>query len=159
MFHAELDGAVWTIPSSRAKNHRPNALNLPPLVREIIAEVPVIAGCAFVFVGATGKTPVTIGSKVKTAIDEAMGEDTVPWRFHDLRRTVASGLQRIGIRHGVIERLMNHVSGLYSGVAGIYQRDPLAEEVAAALLGWSQHVAGLIEGGDNIVPIRRRGER
>jgi hypothetical protein len=67
-----------------------------------------------------------------------------------LRRTVASGLQRIGIRHEVIERLMNHVSGLYSGVAGIYQRDPLTEEVAAALLRWSHHVAGLVDGGDNV---------
>ena len=86
-----------------------------------------------------------------------MGEDVARWRFHDLRRTVASGLQRNGIRHEVIERLMNHVSGLYSGVAGIYQRDPLADEVAAALLCWSQHVIGLVEGGYKVVPIRRNG--
>jgi integrase len=88
-----------------------------------------------------------------------MDADIAPWRFHDLRRTAASGLQRIGIRHEVIERLMNHVSGLYSGVAGIYQRDPLAEEVAAALLRWSQHVVGLVEGGDNVVPIPKKGRR
>jgi integrase len=159
MCHAELDGRIWTIPSSRAKNHRPNVLMLPPLVRQIIAEVPIIDGRQFVFVGATGKTPVTIGSKVKTAIDEMIGEDIAPWRFHDLRRTVASGLQRIGVRHEVIERLMNHVSGLYSGVAGIYQRDPLADEVTAALLRWSHHVAGLVESGDSVVPILKNGIR
>jgi integrase len=158
MGHAELDGGVWTIPSSRTKNHRPNVLVLPPLVRKIIAEVRAIEGSAFVFAGATGNTPVTIGSKVKTVIDKAMGAQTAPWRFHDLRRTAASGLQRIGIRHEVIERLMNHVSGLYSGVAGIYQRDPLTEEVAAALLRWSQHVAGLLEGGEKVVSIRRKGK-
>src|SRR3954447_26145001 len=155
MCHAELEGGTWTIPPSRAKNHRPNVLVLPPFVREIIAEVPVVGKSGLVFVGASRETPVTIGSKVKTAIDDAMGDDIAPWRFHDLRRTVASGLQRIGIRHEVIERLMNHVSGLYSGVAGIYQRDPLAEEVAAALLRWSQHVMGLVDGGNKVVPIRR----
>jgi integrase len=155
MRRAELDGGIWTIPPSRAKNHRPNVLVLPPLVREIITEVPAIGESAFVFVGVTGKTPVTIGSKVKTAIDDAMGEDIAPWRFHDLRRTVASGLQRIGIRHEVIERLMNHVSGLYSGVAGIYQRDPLAEEVAAALLSWSQHILGLVDASNSVSSSRR----
>jgi integrase len=144
---------VWTIPSDRTKNHRPHQLSLSPMLRDIIASVPVIEGSKFVFVGATGMTPVTLGSKVKATLDGTMGE--VPaWRFHDLRRTVASGLQRLGVRSEVIERLLNHVSGVFGGVAGIYQRDPLSDEVTAALLRWSQHVHGLVEGDDKVVPIR-----
>ncbi|MCA1431182.1 integrase family protein [Bradyrhizobium sp. NBAIM16] len=145
---------IWAIPAARTKNHRAHLLVLPPLVREIIAGVPVVEGSAFAFTGATGKTPVTIGYKVKQAIDEAMGKDTPPWRIHDLRRTCASGMLRLGIRSEAVERLLNHVSGTFAGVAGIYQRDPLTDEVAGALLRWSQHVAGLIEGGDNVVPMR-----
>jgi integrase len=150
----EIVEGVWTIPGSRTKNHRPHALTLPPLVRDIIAKVEGIEGSPFVFTGDTGMTAVTIGSKVKTTLDEAMGEEIDPWRLHDLRRSAASGMQRLGIRPDVIERLLNHVSGTFSGVAGIYQRDPLSEEVAAALVRWSQHVVGLIEGGStNVVKL------
>ena len=51
MCHSELDGGIWTIPSSRAKNHRPNVLVLPPLVRQIISEMPIVEGSEFVFAG------------------------------------------------------------------------------------------------------------
>src|SRR5262249_50732065 len=45
------------------------------------------------------------------------------WRLHDLRRTVASGLQRLGIALPVTERVLNHVSGSFGGIVGVYQRD------------------------------------
>jgi integrase len=146
---------IWVIPGARTKNHRPHSLVLPPLVREIITGVPRVESSPYVFTGATGKTPITVGSKVKRAIDEAIGNDVPPWRLHDLRRSAASGMQRLSIRPEVIERLLNHVSGTFAGVAGVYQRDPLAEEVAAALLRWSQHVTGLVEGGDTVINLRK----
>jgi integrase len=147
-----LDG-TWTIPSDRTKNHRPHQLSLPPMLRDIIAKVPVIEGSEFVFVGATGTTPVTLGSKIKATLDEEM--EIAPWRFHDLRRSAASGLQRLGVRSEVIERLLNHVSGVYGGVTGTYQRDPLTDEVTTALLRWAQHVSGLVTGdGAKVVPLR-----
>jgi hypothetical protein len=33
----------------------------------------------------------------------------VPWSIHDLRRTVATGLQRLGIRFEVTEAVLNHI--------------------------------------------------
>ena len=45
-----------------------------------------------------------------------------PWRLHDLRRTLATGFQRLGVRFEVTEAVLNHVGGSRSGVAGIYQR-------------------------------------
>ena len=35
----------------------------------------------------------------------------VPWTLHDLRRTVATGLQRLGVRLEVTEAVLNHISG------------------------------------------------
>ncbi|MGB8632384.1 MAG: hypothetical protein WCD69_23920, partial [Xanthobacteraceae bacterium] len=63
-----------------------------------------------------------------------------PWVVHDLRRTAASGMQRLKVRSEAIERALNHISGSVRGVAGIYQRDPMTEEVAEALEKWSAHV-------------------
>jgi integrase len=158
MRHDELTPAgEWIIPGTRAKNHRHHKLPLPQLVRETIACVPRIDGSSFVFT-TTGKSPVWLGSKIKYAIDEAMGNVVPHWRVHDLRRTCASGMQRLGVRGEVIERLLNHVSGSFAGVAGVYQRDPLIEEVEVALLRWSQHVAGLVSDDKNVVILRRANQ-
>jgi integrase len=159
MRSAEIVDGVWTIPGSRTKNHRPHVLTLPPLVRDIIEKVEGVEGSPFVFTGDTGQTPVTIGSKVKAALDKTMGEGVAPWRLHDLRRSAASGMQRLGIRPEVIERALNHISGTFSGIAGVYQRDPLSEEVAAAFVRWSQHVIGLTKGGSANVVKMAKGRR
>ena len=73
----------------------------------------------------TGHTPI---SGAKDTLDKAIGaargnkEEPAPiaaWRIHDLRRTVATGFQRLGVRFEVTEAVPNHVSGARSGVAGI----------------------------------------
>src|SRR5215472_4024766 len=74
-------------------------------------------------------------SKAKSALDTASG---VPgWWLHDLRRTLATGLQRLGVRLEVTEAVLNHLSGSRAGVVGIYQRHDWAEEKRAALDAWS----------------------
>jgi integrase len=155
MRYDELSDGVWTIPGNRTKNHRAHALPLPPLAREIIATVPRIESKnGFVFT-TTGTTPVSGWSKTKRALDAAMGAEVKPWRLHDLRRTTASGMSRLGVRSEVVERCLNHVSGHFGGIAGVYQVDPLSDEVRAALLRWSQHVLGLVAGkSDKIVKLR-----
>jgi integrase len=144
---------IWTIPGARTKNHRQHVVPLPPMAQEIIASAPRIEG-SYVFT-TTGASPISGWSKCKRELDEQMGAGVPSWRFHDLRRTCASGMQRLGVRTEVVERALNHVSGSYGGVAGIYQRDPLHEETSAAMLRWSQHVQGLISGkSSKVVALR-----
>jgi integrase len=147
------DGSTWTIPGSRTKNHRTHVLSLPPMAFGIIASTTRIEG-NYVFT-TTGHSAVGGWSKIKRRLDEQM-LNVPPWRIHDLRRTAASGMQQLGVRVEIIERALNHVSGSFAGVAGIYQRDPMTEEVRAALLRWSQHVSGLIEGTDKVVALEGR---
>src|SRR5262249_10773466 len=99
--------------------------------------------------------PVANFSRVKTDVDRIMKPEA-PWVVHDLRRTCASGMQRLGIRAEVIERALNHVSGVYRSVAGIYQRDPLAEEVSDALSRWGHEVARVVKGeSGKVVKLRK----
>jgi integrase len=63
------------------------------------------------------------------------------WTLHDLRRSFASGLQRLGVAPHIVELALNHRSGTFSGVAGIYQRHRYAKEVREAFELWSKHVA------------------
>jgi integrase len=66
-----------------------------------------------------------------------------PWTLHDLRRSFASGLQRLGVAPHIVELALNHRSGTFSGVVGIYQRHRYAKEVQAAFELWSQHIETL----------------
>src|SRR5262249_46997799 len=79
-------------------------------------------------------TPFSGWSKAKSALDTASGVSG--WWLHDLRRTVATGLQRLGVRLEVTEAVLNHLSGSRAGVVGIYQRHDWAEEKRAALDAW-----------------------
>ena len=72
-------------------------------------------------------------SKAKAALDEASG--VKDWRLHDLRRTMATGLQRLGVRLEVTEAVLNHVAGSRAGIVGVYQRHTWADEKRAALNG------------------------
>jgi len=67
-----------------------------------------------------------------------------PWTLHDIRRSFASGLQRLGVAPHIVELALNHRTGTFSGVAGIYQRHRYAKEVREAFELWSKHIAALI---------------
>jgi len=85
---------------------------------------------ALVFSGERG-TPFSGWSKAKSALDIASGFSG--WWLHDLRRTLATGLQRLGVRLEVTEAVLNHLSGSRAGVVGVYQRHNRAEEKRTAL--------------------------
>jgi hypothetical protein len=55
-------------------------------------------------------------------------------------------MQRLGVRTEVIERALNHRGGHFRGIVGVYQVDPLEEEVRVALQKWGDHVEGLVSG-------------
>jgi integrase len=158
------DLSVLNLPAGRTKNGRAFSVPLPETARKLIASLPNTA--PFVLSTNGGRTPISGFSKMKVRLDLAMRriarkEDKSaviePFVLHDIRRSVASGLQRLGIRHEVIERSLNHVSGKFGGVAGLYQRDPMTEEVRAASDRWAKHIAGLLaDKPANVVPIKGR---
>ena len=136
------DLAIWTLPAERAKNNHELILPLPLLARDIM--VPRIDGSPFVFTF-DGVQPVESFSRMKRRLDALAGV-TEPWTLHDLRRTTASGLQRLGVKLEVTEAVLNHQSGSISGIASVYQRHDYADEKRAALERWGAHVEGLIHG-------------
>jgi integrase len=106
-----------------------------------------------VFPGLRG--PFNGWSKAKATLDGKSG--VTGWRLHDLRRTVATGLQRLSVRLEVTEAVLNHISGTRGGIAGVYQRHDWAEEKRAALEAWGTNVMALVEGREaaaNVVALR-----
>ena len=60
----------------------------------------------------------TSWSHSKLDLDRHLGQTVKPWRLHDLRRAVATGMADIGIEPHHIEAVLNHYSGHRRGVAG-----------------------------------------
>lgn len=120
-----------TFPSSITKNKREHRIPLGDLTKQIIAAVP---GDGDLLFPARGKpeTPMSNWAKRKRVFDKSL---ILPsYTLHDLRRTFASKLARLGTPVHVTEKLLNHVSGTISGVAATYQRysfwDEMTERVA-----------------------------
>jgi integrase len=65
------------------------------------------------------------------------------WTLHDLRRTYATGLARLGVAPQTIEALLNHVTGTLSVIARVYNRHSYLPEARAAAALWENHIASL----------------
>lgn len=175
------DMVIWSLPRERTKNGTAHAVPLSKPAREILrALLPDDANeakrvlndrrtaGALVLPGAA-ETPFAGWSKAKRALDKAIMDartkaganavSLVPWSVHDLRRTVATGLQRLGVRLEVTEAVLNHISGSRSGIAGVYQRHDWAAEKRAALDAWAAHVVMIVKRhtvADNVVALRQQ---
>lgn len=179
---AELDrdNAIWTIPAVRAKN---GTTHIVPLSDAVLDEIDRLALLCQVkdeisepgtkrwpkagpVISVRGYVSLSSFSQAKKLLDAEIAKirvDNLPmtsWRVHDLRRTLATGFQRLGVRFEVTESVLNHLSGAKGGVAGIYQRHDWATEKRSALDAWARHVATIIapaskEGG-NVVPLHQR---
>ncbi|WP_338057603.1 tyrosine-type recombinase/integrase [Sphingomonas beigongshangi] len=181
----DVDKRQWLLPGARSKNGLPNLVPLSDQTLTIIGDLPVIKAVRgegdkrpdprLVFT-TTGETPVSGFSKVKARLDDSMldlmrkeaaeaGADeqaikrlaVEPWTLHDLRRTLATGCQRLGFPTEVTEAVINHVSGSRAGIVGVYQTYRYEKEKRAALDAWSRHVTKAVVGKtapNNVVALR-----
>jgi integrase len=176
MTWAELsdDLTTWTLPGERTKNGVIHAVPLSGaaqgLLKALVPDDAAKRRSEELVLPGIANTPFAGWSKAKRALDKAISgareaggsghasPSLPPWNVHDLRRTAATGLQRLGVRLEVTEALLNHISGSRGGIAGVYQRHDWAAEKRAALDGWAAHVVSLAKGraiGSNVLKISR----
>lgn len=173
----KIQEASWVIPAERAKN---GVAHIVPLNGQALTVLDRLGaqsrrrGLVFATTG-KGKGPVSGISKFKRRLDDdiltrlksaaaeaglSADEVSLPlWRLHDIRRTVATGFQKLGIRFEVTEAVLNHVSGAKSGISGVYQRYGWDAEKTVALAAWGRRLDELntvVLGGSNIVPLKAR---
>jgi integrase len=159
----EIGGLRWneidfehdliSLPAQRTKNHQAHSFPMSEPVRKILKARTQKRD--FVFGRGAGgynswnRSKVRLDAKIKLP----------DWRVHDLRRTVATGFQRLGTRLEVNEAVLNHVGGSRSGIAGIYQRHTWEDEKKTALDRWAAHVLAVVSGKKdetNVTPLPRR---
>lgn len=153
---AEIDikAKEWVIPADRAKNGLPHIVPLSVEALTVIKAIPASDKSPKLFPamgnpknGASGHSRAL--ARFRRSLDEAMKRDGCErWTLHDIRRTVATGLQRLGVRFEVTEAVLNHISGAKGGIAGVYQRHDWKVEKRRALDAWAKHVTALVRKSD-----------
>lgn len=149
---------VWSVRDP--KNDQPHRVPLPALALEVLETCKTEDGKAgrggAWVLSTTAKGPVSGFSKAKKLLDDELLDDekrsrVAPWTYHDLRRTAASGMARVGVSPYTVERVLNHVLG---GVQATYQHYTFEREIGAALATWSAHVASLVGDSAEVVALR-----
>ncbi|KZX94493.1 MULTISPECIES: tyrosine-type recombinase/integrase [unclassified Sulfitobacter] len=160
----EVSGDLWHLDADRTKNGRAHDVPLSEPARDVLESVKRIKGDKGYVFTTTGRSPLQgyhkgrnyIGERMAEVASEELGEPVVipHWTFHDLRRTAATGMARLGIPVRVTEAVLNHVSGSAGGIVSVYQRHDYADEKRDALNAWARMVVDLVEGtADNVVRI------
>jgi integrase len=143
MRRSEISGDVWALPPERTKNKQRHEV---PLSAQALAIIDAVPGVDKDFLFTSSETR-RLGNMApaKVALDAHM-KPAQPWVLHDLRRTVASGMAKLGVALPVIEKVLNHKGGSFAGIVGVYQRHQYAVEERDALQRWANHVEGVVSG-------------
>ena len=152
----EIADTTIRLAGARTKNGEAHTIPLSTAAMTVIEAAPRIATTDFVFT-TDGRGRIRNWARAKTKLDTL--EPMPSWRLHDLRRTVATGMQKLGVGLQVIEAALGHTAGSRAGIVGVYQVHAFDSEKRAALEAWGAHVMALVEGRAPGVVLPIRGRR
>jgi integrase len=140
--------SLWTIPGERAKNGKAHLVPLSSDALNIVKSLlrrgegdKLLPARGNADVGPSGFSKAM--TRIRTELEKEVAEPVPHWTLHDLRRTLATGLQRLGVQLEVTEAVLNHLSGSRAGIVGVYQRHNYFSEKRFALGGWCKEVKRL----------------
>jgi len=150
----EIHSDEIRLPASRSKSGEARVIPLSTAAVKLIESLPHHGEHVFTTTNGNGNA-VSGWSRAKRALDataaEINGGPLPAWRLHDIRRTTATGLQRLGVGLQVTEAILGHVGGSRGGIVGVYQRYRFLAEQKAALETWSNEVKRIGGGGGKLV--------
>ncbi|MEP7129645.1 MAG: tyrosine-type recombinase/integrase [Sphingomicrobium sp.] len=140
----DLKAATWIIPAKATKSGRTHLVPLSASLVDMLGRLPRLGEYVFTH---DGGTHVSGYAKAKARLDAFIGASDVmvsPWRLHDLRRTAATHMVRLGVSEEVVGRVLNHAP---KGVtAKVYALHTYAPEKRSALDRWAAELMRAVEG-------------
>ncbi|MCP4124757.1 MAG: tyrosine-type recombinase/integrase [Bacteroidetes bacterium] len=129
-----------TIPAEVVKNNRTHYFPYGTMTKQLLETIPHTSEYLF-----TGRFEGVFNgySKCKKRFDKEL--DIEHYTLHDLRRTFASTHARLGTPIQVVEKMLNHVSGSFAGVTGIYNRYSYQGEMREACINYEKHLVELFK--------------
>ena len=147
----DLKAKTITFAGERTKNKQTHIVPLSDAAVAILKDIPQRPNRNFVF--GIGKGGYSGWANSKAELDEvvALKED---WTLHDLRRTVRTGLGKLGVQPHVAEAVLNH---LPPKLIRTYDRNTYAAEKREALDKWATHLKTVVAQatGTNVTALRK----
>jgi integrase len=148
----DTEAETITLARERTKNHQEHIVPLSGAALEILNSIPRRDGYDHVF-GQTPRAGFSNWSKRKEDFDRVVNLKE-PWTVHDLRRTVRTGLGKLGVQPHIAEAVLNH---LPPKLIRTYDRNTYAAEKRDALDKWAAHLKVAIAQatGANVTSLRK----
>jgi integrase len=134
-----IDGS-WHLSATDTKNKQPHIIPLPNQAQRLVDQLIEKEGNFLIKSGRNGDRPVNGFSKAKLQMDRLSGVEN--WKFHDLRRTVATNLTKLGIDRLILQKIINHSE---RGVTQIYDRYSYMDEKREALQKWADRLDEIVK--------------
>lgn len=124
----------WHIPAENSKNKKAHWVPIVGATRNLLDELPDNRDSIFATRSTTG---------TQAWLRRWCDKEKIKPRFtpHDLRRTMVTDLNDLGVEPYVVEKLVNHSM---AGVMATYNRAEYASERIAAAEKWADHVVGIV---------------
>jgi len=149
----DLNARTITIPGSRTKNKQEHVVPLSDTAMSILAGIAKREGREYVF-GRTMGAGFSGWSSAKAEFDALVKLDD--WVVHDVRRTVRTGIDKLGTLPHICEAVLNH---LPPKLVRTYNRNTYENEKRTALNNWAQHLKVIVAQatGANVTTLRKKG--
>jgi integrase len=139
-----LPAGTWALTADETKASRAHLVPLSQPVRAILSAVPQMGPYVFTSDGETHLKDYGKGKQRLDAYIAAAGEPLEPWTLHDLRRSAATHMVRLGVSVEVVGRVLNHAA---TGVTRkVYALHDFAPEKRSALDRWAAEVERAVSG-------------
>lgn len=150
-----LENATWTLASAETKSARAHLVPLSPQAVDVLKAAPRLG--EYVWTN-DGRSHVSGYAKAKTRLDgflAASGAPVKQWRLHDVRRTVATHVVRLGVSETIVGRVLNHAP---RGVtARTYALHSYAPEKRCALDRWAAEIDRAVEASASAKMVQLHG--
>jgi integrase len=134
---ADFDAETITWPAEAMKAGKRHTIPMGSAVRELLEPRQATA---LYFPSRVG-TPFTSWVYHFRKLTQEVGFSD--WVLHDLRRTLATHWQEMGIEIATTEKMLSH-SAVTGGLVGIYQRSTYLAQMRTACTKWEKYLEGLL---------------
>ncbi len=144
---------IWTIPATETKNHREHKVPLSSNIVAVLDERlrPLTGDGEFVFSAPSGghiKWLQTMSQRIQIKVG-------FKFRPHDLRRTCATNLSKLGVDDVTIATILNH-SWPLRHMTAVYNRWERLPEMRQALERWGTRLERIVTGRETAKVVKIR---
>lgn len=146
----DIKRSIWTIPAKLAKNGQAHELPLGKMAKSIIEDLKPYSGDSdYVFLSPRGNNK-PLKSTKNAAIRARKQTEVTDFKVHNLRRTVATHMAKLGVDRSIVGKVLNHKQA--SGddlITAIYDQHTYTKEKEEALQKWEKKLYEML-GGDSL---------